>query len=76
MERVRVFLRHLSALGLVVLVLFLLSPVNAKAAAAPQYGGVMKIIDVAEGALPIGAPWEIEGATTNLMKPASREPHP
>lgn len=27
----------------------------------PQYGGVMRIVDVAEGAQPIGAPWEVDG---------------
>ena len=35
----------------------------------PQYGGVMRIVDVAEGAQPIGAPWEVRGIDTKLIKP-------
>src|SRR5208282_3075834 len=42
----------------------------AKAAPAPQYGGVLKIIDTAEGAQPIGAPWEVSGIDSKLIKPA------
>jgi peptide/nickel transport system substrate-binding protein len=39
-------------------------------AAEPQYGGILKVIDVAEGAQPLGAPWEVKGVDSNLMKPA------
>ena len=39
------------------------------AAAQPQYGGVLKIIDVAEGGQPIGVPWETSGIDTKLQKP-------
>jgi peptide/nickel transport system substrate-binding protein len=47
-----------------------LSFLTGATAAEPQYGGVLKIIDVAEGAQPIGAPWEVKGVDSNLMKPA------
>jgi peptide/nickel transport system substrate-binding protein len=40
-----------------------------KAATEPQYGGVLRIIDVAEGGQPIGVPWEISGIDTKLQKP-------
>lgn len=69
MERLSVFVRRLRVFGLIVLVLSLLSPAAAKAAAQPQYGGIMRIIDTAEGALPLGAPWEVRGGDSNLMKP-------
>jgi peptide/nickel transport system substrate-binding protein len=38
-------------------------------AEAAQYGGVLKIISTAEGAQPIGTPWEISGIDSNLVKP-------
>ena len=68
--RDRRFIRCLCALGSAVLSVFLLLHTDAKAAAEPQYGGVMRIIDVAEGAQPIGAPWEVRGVDSDLMKPA------
>jgi peptide/nickel transport system substrate-binding protein len=42
---------------------------GAKAAEKPQYGGVMKIVDMAEGSQPIGAPWENSTIDTKLMPP-------
>jgi peptide/nickel transport system substrate-binding protein len=48
----------------------LLVGTGARAATQPQYGGILKIIDVAEGAQPIGAPWEVRGVDSDLMKPA------
>ncbi len=39
------------------------------AAAQPQYGGIVRIIDVAEGGQPIGVPWETSGIDTKLQKP-------
>jgi hypothetical protein len=50
-------------------ILLLTAPV-AKAEATPQYGGVVKIVDLSEGAQPIGAPWQVMGIDSNLMKPA------
>ena len=44
--------------------------ITAGAATQPQYGGVLKIIDTAEGAQPIGAPWEVSGIDSKLQKPA------
>jgi peptide/nickel transport system substrate-binding protein len=59
-----------------VFVLFLLlgammAPAMATDAKAdtPRYGGVLKIIDIAEGAQAIGAPWEIMGIDVKISKP-------
>ena len=60
----------LYALVLLLLLVSLLSPMPLAAAEQPQYGGIMKIVSVAEGALPIGAPWEVRGGDSDLMKPA------
>lgn len=50
--------------------LIMVSAVNsAEAATQPQYGGVLKVIDVAEGAQPLGAPWEVQGIDLKLEKP-------
>ena len=35
----------------------------------PQRGGVLKIIDIAEGAQALGAPWEIMGIDVKISKP-------
>jgi peptide/nickel transport system substrate-binding protein len=69
MGQVRGIIRYLTVLFLGVSVACLLSSSGAQAA-GPQYGGVLKVIDVAEGAQPIGAPWEVKGVDSNLMKPA------
>jgi peptide/nickel transport system substrate-binding protein len=50
--------------------LFVAFGLTAAAAEQPQYGGVLKIIDVAEGAQPIGTPWAVRGLDSNLNKPA------
>ena len=63
MERVKI-------LVLIVFVVASFSAAGSYAAEQPQYGGVMKIIDVSEGAQPIGAPWEVRGVDSDLMKPA------
>ncbi len=54
---------------LMLVLLMLLAGTEARAAAQPQYGGVLKIIDVSEGAQPIGAPWEIQGIDIKLVTP-------
>jgi peptide/nickel transport system substrate-binding protein len=69
MGRVERFVRYLTVPSLVMFVVCIMSPTGAKAA-DPQYGGVLKVIDVAEGAQPLGAPWEVKGVDSNLMKPA------
>jgi peptide/nickel transport system substrate-binding protein len=51
---------------IVVLLLFF---TGVQAADQPQYGGTVRIIDVAEGAQPIGAPWEVLGVESDLIKP-------
>jgi peptide/nickel transport system substrate-binding protein len=70
MERAEIRVRHLGALGLLALAVSLFFFTGAGVAEQPQYGGVMKIIDVAEGAQPLGAPWEVMGVDSDLMKPA------
>ena len=70
MGKMKVFMRQMVGLTLIVLVMLLPAMTSAKAASQPQYGGVLKIIDVAEGAQPIGAPWEVSGIDNKLQKPA------
>ena len=36
----------------------------------PQNGGIMRVVENAEGGAPIGTPWEIRGIDTKLPKPA------
>jgi peptide/nickel transport system substrate-binding protein len=69
MERPRTQFRHVYVLGFVAFILSMLSFATAKAAEQPQYGGVLKIIDVAEGAQPLGTPWEVMGVDSDLIKP-------
>ena len=69
MERIEVFLRHGTGMILTALFLLSFSVMGAQAAEQPQYGGTLKIVDVAEGAQPIGAPWEVLGIDSKLMKP-------
>ena len=38
-------------------------------AETPQYGGIIKIVDMAEGAQPLGVPWENQTIDTKLMPP-------
>jgi len=45
-------------------------PIFSVSAGEPRYGGVLKIIELSEGAQPLGAPWEVRGIDTNLLKPA------
>ncbi len=70
MERFKILVRQCWVFGPIAFVAFsLLFAPAAKAAGQPQYGGVMKMIDVAEGAQPIGVPWEVRGVDSDLMKP-------
>jgi peptide/nickel transport system substrate-binding protein len=67
MEKRKVFMRQRVGLTLIVLVMVFLGITSAGAASQPQYGGVLKIIDVAEGAQPLGAPWEVRGIDSKLI---------
>ncbi|MDE3077091.1 MAG: ABC transporter substrate-binding protein, partial [Chloroflexota bacterium] len=40
------------------------------AAGQPQRGGILKVVENAEGGAPIGVPWQIQGIDTKLPKPA------
>jgi len=68
MEKMKVFMRQMVGLSLIVFVILLPAITIAKTA-QPEYGGVLKIIDVAEGAQPLGAPWEIRGIDSKLIHP-------
>jgi len=69
MGKMKVFTRQIVCLTLIVFVILLLSITSSRAATEPQYGGVLRIIDVAEGGQPLGVPWEISGIDTKLQKP-------
>ena len=69
MEGAKSQFRHVYALGLIALAVSLLFSASGKAAEQPQYGGVLRIIDVAEGAQPIGTPWGVMGVDSDLIKP-------
>src|SRR5262245_66468866 len=43
---------------------------KAEQAQQAQNGGVMRVVENAEGGAPIGTPWEIRGIDTKLPKPA------
>ena len=68
MGRQKVFMRQMVGLTLIAFIMLLLS-ISGTRAASPQYGGVMKVVDMAEGAAPIGAPWENNTIDTKLMGP-------
>ena len=61
--------RQTIGLALIVFIMLLPAVTSAETASQPQYGGVLKIIDVAEGAQPIGAPWEVRGIDSKLQTP-------
>jgi peptide/nickel transport system substrate-binding protein len=69
MEKVKVSMRQIVGLTSLVFVMLFLAISSAGAASNPQYGGVLKIVDVAEGAQPIGAPWEVRGIDSKLIHP-------
>jgi len=70
METAKVFIHRRAGLILVVIAILLLTATVAKAEVTPQYGGVIKIVDLSEGGQPIGAPWEVRGIDQNLIRPA------
>ena len=63
------FMRRMVGLTLIMFIMLLPAMASVKAAPKPQYGGVMKIIDISEGAQPLGAPWDVKGIDTKLIKP-------
>jgi peptide/nickel transport system substrate-binding protein len=68
MEKMKAFMRQMVGLSLIAFVM--LSPaITSAKAAQQQYGGVLKIIDMAEGAQPLGAPWLVRGIDSKLQKP-------
>jgi peptide/nickel transport system substrate-binding protein len=68
MDKMKVSMRQMVGLTLIVFIMLLLSISGVKAA-SQQYGGIMKVVDMAEGAAPIGAPWENNTIDTKLMGP-------
>jgi ABC-type transport system substrate-binding protein len=69
MGKKRVFMRQMVGLSLILFVMLFPAITGVKAASQPQYGGVLKIIDVAEGAQPLGAPWDVRGIDSKLLHP-------
>ena len=69
MERSEVRVKHVTGLVVVALVVLSLAVTGAGAAEQPRYGGILKIVDVAEGAQPLGVPWEVLGIDSKLIKP-------
>ena len=61
--------RSVVMLALFAAILFIPFHATAKDNETPQYGGIMKIVDMAEGAQPIGVPWENSTIDTKLMPP-------
>jgi peptide/nickel transport system substrate-binding protein len=70
MVKAKASIRSWSGLIPIMITILLLSGTVAKAEVTPQYGGVLKIIDVAEGGQPLGTPWEVRGVDSNLIKPS------
>jgi peptide/nickel transport system substrate-binding protein len=68
MERFKGIIWQMVGLSMVLFVM-LLPAVTSAESEKPQYGGVLKIIDLAEGAQPIGAPWAVRGIDSKLQKP-------
>jgi peptide/nickel transport system substrate-binding protein len=70
MAKEKVSIRWWASLISVVITILLLTVPVAKAQVTPQYGGVLKIVDLSEGGQPIGTPWQVMGIDLNLMRPA------
>ncbi len=66
MGKMKEFTWQMVGLSLIVFVMLFPGTMNAE---TPQYGGVLKIIDMAEGAQPLGAPWAVRGIDSKLQKP-------
>jgi peptide/nickel transport system substrate-binding protein len=68
--------KKIQKMGPVLVVFVILQFVSSAAwsASQPQYGGVLKIIEVSEGAQPIGAPWEVQGIDSKLHRPCLETP--
>jgi peptide/nickel transport system substrate-binding protein len=56
-------------LSLIAISVLLLVASGIGRAQTPEYGGILRIIDMAEGANPIGVPWENFTIDTKLMTP-------
>ena len=61
--------RLMAVLSPAIVCLMLLVTNGVAGAQTPEYGGILKIIDMAEGAKPIGVPWENFTIDTKLMTP-------
>jgi peptide/nickel transport system substrate-binding protein len=67
MGKMKVFMRQMVDLTLLVFVMLLLAISSSEAASQPQRGGVLKVIDVVEGAQPLGTPWDVMGIDSKLI---------
>jgi peptide/nickel transport system substrate-binding protein len=69
MGKMKMLIRQMAGLALISFVMLSLTVASAEAASQPQYGGVQKIIDVSEGAQPLGSPWDVRGIDSKLIHP-------
>jgi peptide/nickel transport system substrate-binding protein len=69
MGKKKVFMRQMVGLTLIVFIALFLAVSSVGAASKPQYGGILKIIDVVEGAQPLGTPWDVRGIDSKLLHP-------
>jgi ABC-type transport system substrate-binding protein len=70
MRKMRMIKQCGLGLSLIAFVMLLPAVASAKSGSQPQYGGILRIIDLSEGGSPIGAPWEVRGIDTKLLHPA------
>ena len=70
MTKIKLFGYYWAVMIPAIMAILLLNVNVARAETAPQYGGVIKIIDLSEGGQPIGAPWKVRGIDQNLIRPA------
>lgn len=70
MKKKKGFVYRSSMLISFIIAILLITVNVAKTEMTPQYGGVLRIIDLSEGAQPIGAPWRVRGIDLNLIRPA------
>ena len=67
MKQFKITFRGMIGLSLIMAVSLLLAPISG--AETPQYGGILKVVDMAEGGQPLGVPWENTTIDTKLLGP-------
>ena len=70
MKEMKGLIRQWVGVNMTILIVLLLATSSWGAAPEPQRGGVLKIIAMSEGGMPIGAPWAIWGVEARVIVPA------